>query len=191
MNKGVVAFLGFAVGSVAGFFAGRKLSEQHYNQMVEEEIESVKQAFRNYSKTRISGKKPEKKNNDGEAVDMKKEAAKKKGERKDYRAYYGNGKTEVKQETEPDEEESGIRVISPDDFDSVGYDTVSLKYYADGVVTDDYGEPMSEEEIENSITRESLSHFGEYEEDSVFVRNDLMKTDYEILMDGSKYCETH
>ena len=190
MDKGIVAFLGFAFGGVAGFFAGRKLSEQHYNQMVEEEIESVKQAFRNYSKAKTSGKKEGKKNND-EAVDMKKEASKERGERKDYRAYYGNGKTEVKKETKSDDSESGIHVISPDDFDSVGYDTVSLKYYADGVVTDDYGEPMSEEEIENSITRESLSHFGEYEEDSVFVRNDLMKMDYEILMDGSKYCETH
>lgn len=190
MNKGIVAFLGFAFGGVAGFFAGRKLTEQHYNQMVEEEIESVKRAFRNYSKAKTSGKKEEKKNNN-ETVDMKKEASRERSERKDYRAYYDNGKTEVKQETESDDSQSGIYVISPDDFDSVGYDTISLKYYSDGVVADDYGEPMSEEEIENSITRESLSHFGEYEEDSVFVRNDLMKTDYEILMTGSEYCGTH
>ena len=34
---------------------------------------------------------------------------------------------------------------------------------------------------------DSLTHFGEYEDDSVFVRNDVMKCDYEILLDHRNY----
>ena len=34
-----------------------------------------------------------------------------------------------------------------------------------------------------------MSHFGEYEDDSVFVRNDDRKCDYEILMDQRLYSD--
>ena len=37
------------------------------------------------------------------------------------------------------------------------------------------------------VGMESLTHFGEYEDDSVFVRNDRLKCDYEILMDERTY----
>ena len=33
----------------------------------------------------------------------------------------------------------------------------------------------------------SLERFGEYEEDSVFVRNDRLKCDYEILLEPRKF----
>ena len=42
-------------------------------------------------------------------------------------------------------------------------------------------------DVENTIGIDSLNHFGEYEEDSVFVRNDIKKCDYEILLDESNY----
>lgn len=32
-------------------------------------------------------------------------------------------------------------------------------------------------------------HFGEYEEDAVFVRNDAKKCDYEILKDLRRFCD--
>ena len=40
-----------------------------------------------------------------------------------------------------------------------------------------------------TIGKDSLTHFGEYEDDSVFVRNDRLKADYEILMDQRTYAE--
>ena len=46
---------------------------------------------------------------------------------------------------------------------------------------------MSEEDIAETIGRECLKHFGEYEPDSVFVRNNDMRTDYEILQDERRY----
>ena len=59
--------------------------------------------------------------------------------------------------------------------------------YADGVLTDDWDHPI--EDVEGLVGVESLTHFGEYEEDSVYVRNDRYKTDYEILKDLRNFSE--
>lgn len=76
-------------------------------------------------------------------------------------------------------------VISPEEFGEYGYETVSLTYYADGVLTDDNDEPI--DDINEIIGIESLNHFGEYEDDIVYVRNDARKSDYEVLKDLNNY----
>ena len=43
--------------------------------------------------------------------------------------------------------------------------------------------------MEEMVGFESLNHFGEYEDDSVFVRNDAKKCDYEILLDQKLYSD--
>jgi len=45
------------------------------------------------------------------------------------------------------------------------------------------------EDADEAVGEESLDHFGEFEDDSVFVRNDLMRCDYEILQDNRTYAE--
>ena len=103
----------------------------------------------------------------------------------------------VKKERYTDEE-GGVKpmwedkpyVISPSEFGgNDDYDTISLTYYADGVLTDDNDEPI--EDIEKIVGVESLKHFGEYEDDSVFVRNDELKCDYEILLDTRNFHPTY
>lgn len=72
-------------------------------------------------------------------------------------------------------------VISPDEFGEFeDYTKVSLTYYEDGVLADECGEEVDDVE---EIVGDGLEHFGEYEEDSVFVRNDAKRCDYEILKD--------
>lgn len=72
-------------------------------------------------------------------------------------------------------------VISPDEFGEMdGYGKISLTYFADGVLADEDNEPVDDIA---EIVGDGLEHFGEYEEDSVFVRNDAKKCDYEILRD--------
>lgn len=81
-------------------------------------------------------------------------------------------------------------MISPNELDEYDdYETISLTLYADGTLTDDNDEVLSEDEIEEIIGKDSLNHFGEYEEDSVFVRNDARKCDYEILKSLEDYAE--
>ena len=80
-------------------------------------------------------------------------------------------------------------VISPAEFGEIyEYDTSSLTYYSDGVLTDEDNKPI--ENVDEIVGEDSLNHFGEYEDDSVFVRNDKFKIDYEILADVRKYEDT-
>ena len=73
-------------------------------------------------------------------------------------------------------------VISPDEFGELDdYDTASLLYFADGVVADMEMNPV--DDIDEIIGEASLDHFGEYEDDSVYVRNDRLRIDYEVLKD--------
>lgn len=78
-------------------------------------------------------------------------------------------------------------VISPDDFGEYDdYNQISLTYYADGVLTE--GDDIVED-VDNIVGEESLSSFGEYEDDAVHVRNDRLKCDYEILWDNRNYSD--
>ena len=78
-------------------------------------------------------------------------------------------------------------VIPPEDFgEKEGYEAIDITYYIkNDIVTDDDDVPI--ENVNDVIGYESLDHFGEYEDDSVFVRNDRLKTDYEILLDERDY----
>lgn len=79
-------------------------------------------------------------------------------------------------------------VIQPSDFGEFDdYEKISLTYTADGVLLDDMNEIV--DDIEETVGEDSLEHFGEYEDDSVYVRNDAKKCDYEILLDQRNYQE--
>lgn len=171
MNNKLVGILSFAVGGAVGFAAANKLMKDKYEQLVQDEIDSVKAAFRKEHPL------PEKK-------ERPKPTEK---ERKAYSEYTAKlGYTEEKKPAPVQEP----HIISPEEFgDQDEYDEISLTYYADGTVTDDNDRAMSEDEVEETIGKESLTHFGEYEDDSVFVRNDRLKADYEVLMDQRSYAD--
>ncbi len=171
MNNKLVGILSFAVGGAVGFAAANKLMKDKYEQLVQDEIDSVKAAFRKEHPL------PEKK-------ERPKPTEK---ERKAYSEYTAKlGYTEEKKPVPVQEP----HIISPEEFgDQDEYDEISLTYYADGTVTDDNDRAMSEDEVEETIGKESLTHFGEYEDDSVFVRNDRLKADYEVLMDQRSYAD--
>lgn len=79
-------------------------------------------------------------------------------------------------------------VISPYDFGELdGYRQISLTYYSDGVLEDDDQEIVTD--VDELIGVGSLNTFGEYEDDSVFVRNERLRTDFEILKDYRTYME--
>lgn len=99
-----------------------------------------------------------------------------------YRNYSNISKTAKKTEDKVEKP----YVILPDEFGEMDdYETISLIYYeGDKTLTCDDDVVSNVDEI---IGTESLNHFGEYEEDSVYVRNDSLKSDYEILLDYGSY----
>lgn len=96
-------------------------------------------------------------------------------------------KKESYKEEEDDEDMVKPYVIPPEDFGDpdVDYETKSLVMYADKVLVNEYGAVI--EDVDNLVGRDSLNHFGEYEDDSVFVRNEELATDFEILLDNRNY----
>ena len=178
MSKGWIVVLSFSVGAATGYFAAKKMLADHYAQLAQEEIDSVKERFREQNKT-----EPEKSKAEKETVAEKEFQTYNKYAKIYDHTLYSNASVSARQ--------SKPRVISPDEFGEIPeYEKVSLTYYADRVLTDEDNKPMDETDIEMAVGADSLTHFGEYEPDSVYVRNDTLKVDYEILLDEQKYSET-
>ena len=64
---------------------------------------------------------------------------------------------------------------------------MSLTYYADNVLA--YDDDSVITNVDKVVGKGSLNTFGEYEDDSVFVRDDDKKIDYEILRDTRTYSD--
>ena len=79
-------------------------------------------------------------------------------------------------------------IIRPDEYGELhAYETLSLNYYADGVLTDELDNPI--EDVESLVPADFADHFGEYDDNVVHVRNDNLECDYEILRDLRKFTD--
>lgn len=79
-------------------------------------------------------------------------------------------------------------IIDPDAYGEMdGYSQVTYYYFSDGVVTDDNYELL--DDLEETIGKNSVDHFGIYKDDpdTVYVRNDRIHCDIEILKDKRSY----
>lgn len=174
---------GAAVGSVATWTYAKK----KYERIAQEEIDSVKEVFARREKVTVKAVDKEESQVE-ELADVDCDDYEEKIEESGYATYPG-GRSEF---TPPDDEDKEYfvqaYVISPDEFgENDDYEKFSLTYYADQVLADDNDDII--EDIEATVSYEALTHFGEYEDDSVFVRNDIRRCDYEILLDHRKYSD--
>ena len=79
-------------------------------------------------------------------------------------------------------------VIDPSEFGEIPeYDTETLTYFADGVLVDDVDDVIDEPDI--VVGLENLKVFEEFGATTVYVRNDIYKTDYEIIRDDWNYSD--
>lgn len=170
----------FAAGGAVGYFVTKKLLDVRYEQRFQEEIKSTKEAYSRRGNVDV----PEEEHTDNivpvdELPDIQAYASLLKGE--EYVDYSSV--------TEPEEKEEPVDrpyVISPDEFGEFDdYEKVSLTYYADFKLADENDELV--DDVDEIVGEESLTQFGVYEDDSVFVRNDAKRCDYEILLDQRNY----
>lgn len=188
MNSKFTRFALFVIGAGIGSVTTWLLIKKKYEQLTQEEIDSVKEVFLN--------RKPI--IDDSESIDDIQEPQKKAKDKPDIIEYtkklkeegyinYSNVVPENKKQEELETMDKPY-IIPPEEFGAFDdYETISLMYYEDQVLTDDNDELV--DEIEDIVGFDSLTRFGEYEDDSVFVRNDRLKCDYEILMDHRKYSD--
>ena len=169
----------FMTGVAFGVAASYKYFKTKYELIAQEEIDSVKEAF---------SRQEEEPTEEAEEISEIKEYRRQIREA-GYVNYHNMSSTVV--ETEEKEEEITMDtpyVIPPEEFGMKdGYELVSLTFYNDAILADD--QDMKIEDVENIVGFKSLGSFGEYEDDSVHVRNDAEKTDYEILRDYRNYSD--
>lgn len=181
-------FVMFVVGAAAGSAATWLYAKKYYERIAQEEIDSVKAVF--------SERKPDtvvKNNNVQEENQHKADIAKLKPDLVNYAAkLQEEGYTNYTKHSEKTIEEKDVPmpnkpyIISPEEFGESGnYTQISLTYYSDGVLADDEDEII--EDIDDTVGKDFADHFGDYEDDSVFVRNDRLRCDYEILKDNRSY----
>lgn len=195
MNSTLTKVFIFIGGAAAGAAISWKLLKTHFERIAQEEIDSVKEYYSNRQSEPV---KDDTETVIDEPEDTTTEETTEPDTRthRDYAAIlaktgytrYSNATiVEEKKEEEPAPSE-GPYVIAPSEFGSRDdYDTVSLTYYADEVLADDMDEPVTD--VNDVVGLESLNCFGDYEDDCVFVRNDDLKTDFEILADSRRYVD--
>lgn len=204
MNSTLKGVLIFVLGAAAGSLATWKLIEKKYKDIAQEEIDSVKDTFSKMKKNEYPDKLEDypdfEEFDDSDDEEPKSEQKIDRNNKPDiveyakilsetgYTNYAERQDKKEKKGVEPVEDERPY-VISPDEFgEKDGYENVTLTYYADGVLTDYFDNVISN--VDEVVGLDSLDHFGEYEDDVVFVRNEKMETDYEILRDLRDFNES-
>lgn len=166
MSNGIKYFVTFALGAAVGSVAAWAFLKPKYQRMAKEEVDEVRKYYRC---------------KDGEAENVSECISEERPEGIDREAYEKLTRSYTEQEGGSEEMRDTPYVITPEDFAADDeYQSESLTLYACGTLTDDFDNPI--EDVDATVG-DALDHFGEYEDDSVFVRNDRYKCNYEILKD--------
>lgn len=196
MKVNIINAFMFATGAAIGSLVTWKCVKTKYERIAQEEIDSVKKEFRQQANKSAKMHVMEDEHEDCAAseADSDSHTTTEMHEYIDIAGRYLS--TDDVSNAENEQKGGGAYmakkpyVISPDDFGELdGYETTTLTYYADGVLEDDYYVVIDEEEVDNMVGLDSFNHFGEHEEDTVYVRNEQQKTDFEIQRDLRKYSE--
>ena len=178
LSKIVIFTAGAAIGSVVTW----KLIKAKYERIAQEEIDSVIATFGgNVAQEEVEEEYVAREQVEFDDSDMHEYANLLQRHR--YTSYSDNTNTveEVDDVDKP-------YVIPPDEFGDIEeYARIELTYYADGYLTDDQDELV--EDVDGTVGYESLECIGEWEDDAVHVRNDRLKSYFEILADSRDYAD--
>lgn len=195
MNSTLSKFVTFVIGAAAGSAVTWWFTKKHYERIADQEIEDMREYY-----GVCYGEATKAVDNDDDECIVREEDLPREPAAEDIRqlakiaqdlGYTDYAKptatavsgAEAKSEPEP----GRFEVISPEEYDTMeGFDTEELTYYADGVMMDEDDEIVDADEI---VGMDPAEHFGEYEDDSVHIRDHKLKIDYEILRDPRAYSD--
>lgn len=208
MNRKIINLIIFTVGAAIGSAVTWKVVKDRYEKIVQEEIKSVKEVFSyrfNRSNEEVSSEESDEEMSEEDPVseyrkicwDDLEDLDPSELEEEEYQAeeadkaeyeYLANTYKEGGADNMPSSEPREPYIIEPIEFGGLdGYKTFELTYYEDGILEDeDYEIVRNPEEI---LGPDALGSFGEYEDDSVFVRNERLRADFQILKDYRTYDE--
>lgn len=162
---GAACAVSFTLGVLAGgIFTSKKL-EAAYQNRLREDLDNAREARRKF--LRISKEKEKKQETKEPEFDIPEKPQEQELKKKVKEFRYDNSKEHP-------------YIISPDEFGEFeDYETITLKYYDDAVLADENYQTI--DDYYETFDIDICEHFGEYEEDSVYLRDDARKCDYEIL----------
>lgn len=179
MNNALKYAFVFAAGAAVGSVVTWKLLHTQYEHRVQAEVDDVKKV--------LLGKETEPAKEVNTVEEPPEKPKKKNGlyNRMVQRLGYADGPDSLENEEEP--KDDGPYVICADEFGSKeDYDCVGFTYHADDVLANELGEKI--DDIEAILGSVSLDR-SEFEDDALYVRDDKIKIDYEIVLDEETYEE--
>lgn len=195
MNSTLSKVFIFIAGGAIGAAVTWKLTKDHYAKIASDEIGEMRKYFidstyKNKSENEEQVEEEDIKPFVGDNEDIREYAAiLAKNGYTDYSTGSKRSKTSGGSEEQGEIDILKPEVIPPDEFgDILEYDTISLTLYADDVLVDDYTDEVVKD-IEGTVTSEALNSFGEWDDNSVFVRNDEHKCYYEITRDERNHAD--
>ena len=182
----------FLLGATAGSLITWKLIEDKYKKIADEEIESVKEKFKEREEKE---KKSKNEYNTYKDIikdlnyDNDEENEENKESENNIKKFSTSVSELVKENIDNVQKEnsrlSNIEIITSDEFgDLEGYDSSYWTLYSDNILVDEFNNVITEPEL---FLGNALDNFDD--EDSVFVRNHDTSTDYEILKVLEKWKE--
>ena len=178
MNSSIKNLFIFTVGAAIGSAVTWKLIKDKYESLANEEIASAYEHMKHSKNIPLFS--------DGNSEDSETDSHVTLDKLKEYKAIVDKYAAALVEEEVNDVEKP--YVIKPEEFGEIlEYESISLTYYADGVLADEYDDVI--DDVDEIVGEESLTTFGQYEDSAVFVRNDARKTDYEILLDLRNYSD--
>lgn len=195
MNKYVMFALGVATGSLVTWY----VIDKKYKKYADEEIAEAASYYHDkLNNLNELAKDPEVEEhpwgmNFGE-VAQKEETNIDQGKYEEIVSVYAEGNKVFEQRVNDDsivkveelKETNRPYVISPEEYGEFGNTQRSLTYYSDFVLVDEDNDIILDPE---SLVGDALEHFGEYEDDSVHVRNEELEMDFEILKSEKSFSE--
>lgn len=181
MNNTLSKCLIFAAGAAIGSVVTWTLVKTKYEQIANEEIESVREYYAQKDKEKLTDEAYGEDEEEPDTVDER--------EVTQYRKMIKEAGYSENVEEDDDMVDDKPYVISPEDAeDRDDYELEQLDYFeGDDTLVDNFGDVV--EDVDGMVGADFASHFGEYEQDTVYVANDATKTVYEICRDYRSYAE--
>ena len=189
MKTNIIGYiLAFSAGGAIGATVAYKLLEEKYERIAQEKIKSIKEA---YTVPRII---EDETNMPVEDIPESNNAIEHQTIVQEYISddpsqpvpQYTDYTTMATKPVEfvDDDEPYVIEPITAGDDD---YEITTYTLYGDGVLADEMNMPV--EDISGTVGRDYAEHFGEYDDEAVYIRNDRLRTDFEVLREGRTYAE--
>lgn len=181
-NKTAYA-VSLAVGALIGSAATWIFTKKYYEKISKDEINSVKNEFSKMRNASSETSDYEEKNNDVSSLRDTSDKI------EPYNYTDHSKKEEQDISVKEVQDVNDPYVISPDEYgEYMDYEQVSLTYFRDGVLADEDTLEVIDD-IGGTVGEDFADHFGEYEDDSVHIRNDATRCEYEILADLRSYSD--